>query len=182
MDDAFITLGLPPHAALSEEQVRAAYFALTKAGPAGAGDLNAAYQLLLAPEQRLKHLLTLAAPPEAQAWRTVPMSEALMQHFLTLGRLRPSAEALITKREAASSALAKALLEQPTLALRDQLEELGFAIEGARSWLEQTLPELDAALSKGEPHAWQSIAIAQAQFSYLSKWQAQLRELLLKLM
>jgi hypothetical protein len=174
--DAFATLRLPRHAALGEEQVRAAYFALSKEGNVDAGELNEAFDTLLVPESRLKHLLALAAPPEAQAWRTVPMSDELMALFLALGRARPQVEALATRRREAHSALAKALLEKPALALRDQLETIGHAIHERRAAMEAGLAALDAAPD------WQALAAQQAQLSYLAKWQAQVRELLLSLM
>lgn len=173
--DAFATLGLPRLAALDEEQVRVAYFEKSKAAEADHAALNEAYELLLAPEKRLKHLLDMNAPEDAKQWRTVAMSEDLMQHFMALGRVRPEAEALIEKRGRAQSALAKALLEKPTFALREGLEAIGMALEEKRRAMEAELPLVEAG-------NWRAVAETQARFSYLAKWQAQVRELLLKLM
>ena len=173
--DAFAILDLPVSATLGAEQVRVAYFAKSKGAEADHAQLNAAYELLLAPEKRLKHLLDLGAPEEAKQWRTVAMSEDLMQLFMALGRVRPEAEALIEKRGKAQSALAKALLEKATFAVRESLEGIGTALDVRRSAMETTL-------SFTEPTDWQGVAQAQAKFSYLARWQAQVRELLLKLM
>ncbi len=173
--DAFATLGLLRTAALSEEAVRAAYFEKSKAAGADHAALNEAYELLLAPEKRLKHLLDLEAPEDAKQWRTVAMGEDLMQHFMALGRVRPEAEALIEKRGKAQSALAKALLERSTFAVREALEGIGTALEEKRGAMETELPLIDAG-------NWRAVAEAQAKFSYVAKWQAQVRELLLKLM
>jgi len=171
--DAFATLGLPRAAAVDEETVRAAYFAQSKAPGADHAALNAAHELLLAPDKRLKHLIDLAAPEEVKQWRKVAMSEDLMQHFLALGKVRPEAEALIEKRAKTQSALTKALLERQTFALRDQLEQIGFALDERKRALELALATIDD---------WQALAEAQAHFAYLAKWQTQVRELLLKLM
>ena len=171
--DAFATLGLPRSPALAEEAVRAAYFEKSKAPDADHAALNAAYELLLAPDKRLKHLIDIAAPDEVKQWRTVAMSEDLMQHFMALGKVRPEAEALIEKRAKTQSALTKALLERQTFVLRDQLEQIGFSLDEKKQTLETALQGIDD---------WQSLAEAQAHFAYLAKWQTQVRELLLKLM
>lgn len=173
--DAFATLGLPRLAALEEEQVRAAYFEKSKAEGADHAALNAAYELLLAPEKRLKHLIEIAAPEDARQWRPVSMSEDLMQLFMALGKVRPEAEALIEKRGKAQSSLARALLEKPTFALRERLEEIGFALDDKREALGQALVAHPA-------DDWRGLAEAQARFAYLAKWHTQVRELLLKLM
>ena len=55
------------------------------------------------------------------------------------------------------------------------LQDTGMALDEKRMELEAALPSL------GE-HDWPKLAEAQARFSYLAKWQTQVRELLLKLM
>ncbi len=172
MTDAFATLNLPHRATLTEEEVRAAYFSLSKSEGADHAELNAAYETLLAPEKRLRHLLDLDAPNDRQ-WKTVTMPEDMMETFMALGRLRPEAEALIEKRAKGQSALSKALLEPQTFALRDQIETVGTALDERRTALESTLVD---------EMTWESISAAQARFAYLGKWQTQVRELLLKLM
>ncbi len=175
MTDAFAVLELPRAATLTEEQVRVAYFEKSKAPEADKTALNAAFELLLAPERRLKHLIDLAAPAEAKQWRAVAMSEDLMALFLALGKVRPQAEALIEKRGKAQSVLAKALLEKETFARRDELEQIGTALDEKRQ-------ELEAQLQGMGAEDWQALAEAQARFAYLAKWQGQVREMLLKMM
>ena len=172
--NAFEVLGLPQQATLSEEAVRAAYFEKSKSADADRSELNAAFELLLAPDKRLRHLIDLAAPEDAKQWRTVTMSDDLMSLFMTLGKARPEAEALIEKRSKAQTALSKALLEGQTFATRETLEEIGAALDAKRSKLESSLTAIEGD--------WQGLAAAQARFAYLAKWQAQVRELLLKLM
>jgi hypothetical protein len=170
--NAFQLLGLPQTAALEEEAARSAYFNAAKTQGESA-DLHAAYDTLLRPEKRLRHLLELAAPPEATAWRTVPMSDELMNLFLHLGRARTATETLVAKKEKITSALARALLEKQLLSQRDELENIGITLDSRRRTLEALLPSHEAH--------WPQLATLQAQFSYLAKWQAQVAELLLKL-
>ena len=175
MTNAFAILGLPQTSVLVEEHVRAAYFEKSKSPGADHAALNAAFELLLAPDKRLKHLIDLAAPPEAKTWRTVEMGADLMDLFMALARVRPEAEALIEKRQKAQSSLAKALLEGQVFATRDALEQTGFALDHKRR-------ELESELTAFGEYDWPRLAQAQARFAYLAKWQAQVRELLLKLM
>ena len=174
MTNAFDILGLPQTASLDAEVVRAAYFEKSKQPGADNAVLNAAFEQLLEPDKRLKHLIELAAPPEAKLWRAVPMGEDLMGLFMALGKVRPEAEALVEKRQKALSALARALLEGQTYVIRDALEQTGSALYEKREALEAELRGL-------AEHDWPKLAEAQARFSYLAKWQTQVRELLLKL-
>jgi exonuclease VII small subunit len=171
--DAFALLGLPRQAALHLESLEKAYFGASKLSPESA-ELHAAYETLQHAEKRLRHLLDLAAPPEAKAWRAVKMEEDLMAIFLRLGQARTQAAGLIAKRSTTSSGLAKALQERQLLASRDELEQIGEALEERRGALESALPALEGD--------WLALAAAQAQFSYLAKWQQQVRELLLAMM
>src|SRR5688572_14192364 len=91
--DFFAVLGLPRAAALDEQRLHRAYTERSRTAhpdhggsEALAAQLNAAYEVLRSPEKRLKHLLELAAPPEAKAWRTVPLDESMMSLFSELGK------------------------------------------------------------------------------------------------
>jgi hypothetical protein len=170
--NAFELLGITPQAAIDEATLKQAYFTIAKTARDNA-ELHAAYQTLLYPEKRLKHLLEITAPPNASNWRTVPIQEELMQLFLLLGKESKTAETLITKKSNTSSALGRALLEKQLLAQRDALEGIGFQLEDHKQSLVTKLHLLE-----GE---WQSLAMIQAQLSYISKWQTQVAELLLKL-
>ena len=173
--NAFEVLGLEMRPSLSEETVRAAYFEKSKAPGSDLATLNAAYELLLAPDKRLKHFIELAAPADARQWRAVTMSEDLMAIFMALGKARPEAEALIERRGKTQSALSKALLEKQTFLIRETLEEIGTTLDAKRIDLESSVAGLAA-------DDWKQLTEAQARFAYLAKWQTQVRELLLKLM
>jgi curved DNA-binding protein CbpA len=176
MTDCFALLGMPRSALLDESALQAAWHERSRAvhpdQPGGsaalAAEVNAAYETLLAPEKRLKHLLELHQVP----WRAIPISAELMTLFSQLGPWLQKASALAKKKQQASSALAKALLAQEEMTLREALEALGSQIEARREALIAALPAIDL----------EQIQAAQATLSYLGKWQAQIREALLAMM
>ena len=147
-----------------------------------ASAVNAAFETLRSPEKRLKHLMEIAAPEEAKAWRTVPLDESMMSVFMELGSALDASAKLVEKKSKASSALAKALLANEEMALRDRLETIGFGVEEKKVAMEAGLPALDERLAVGDMSVWKDIAAIQARLAYLAKWQAQIRERLLALM
>jgi curved DNA-binding protein CbpA len=189
MDDCFAILGLPRSAALGEETLHRAYVESSKAAhpdhggsDAQAAQTNAAYGTLRAPERRLKHLLELAAPEDAKAWRTVPMDDQMMALFSQLGKALEASGKFLERKTKAQSALAKALLANVEMQQREALEGIGFEIEEMRGAMESRLPVLDTALPEGRPDTWKEVALMQARFAYLARWQTQVRERLLALM
>jgi len=186
MSNAFALLGLPRIAALDDEAIQQAWLAASRRAhpdqPGGdatrAAEINTAYETLQAPEKRLKHLLDLHAVP----WRTVPIDEAMMALFGQLGPALQSVTTFLKRKEAATSALAKALLAPDEMRLREELEALGTTLDAERTALLQDLPAFDARLSAGDTSALAALQILQARLAYFGKWQAQVREALLSLM
>lgn len=187
--DAFETLGLPRTAVLDETELKAAYDARGRAthpdqpgGDAAASTaVNEAYRQLSEPESRLKHLVELEAPEAAARWGTVPMDEGLMAVFLQLGPVLQRVEALARKMQETASALAKALLAGEQMQLQEEVEALMAGLEDQRMSLEAELPSLDEKRAHGEAEWVEQTKALRAKFAYLRKWQAQLREALLKL-
>lgn len=179
--DAFATLGLPRLAGLPDADITSAYFAASKAANVDPGLLNAAHELLKAPEKRIAHLIELTGPADAKQWRTVQLSDDLMQLFMAIGRLRPAAEALIEKRARAQSALVRATTERPVLLAVEEATRIAAALSEAHEALLKSLPSLDEAVTSGRPDVWRALVEAQTKFAYLAKWQAQVRELLARL-
>jgi DnaJ-domain-containing protein 1 len=176
MQDCFQLLGLRPQAALDLAALDEAYLAATRlAHPdqAGGSDqasagLNAALEILRNPITRLKHLLDLHS--------------GLMSLFEKLGPLLQQTQAFLARKQAASSALAKALLASEELRLRESLEELGTAIEDEWQALESRLPDCDERIAAGDNAAWADLQALQARLAYLGKWKDQIRARLLELM
>ena len=189
MVDCFDVLGLPKQAALDEDELHRAYSARSKkAHPDHGGsddasaELNAAYETLRAPERRLKHLLELSAGDAAKAWRTIPLDEELMAVFGGVGKALEESAKFLERKSKAQTALAKALLANEEMNQREALEQWGVRIEELRVAMEAGLPALNELLRQPDAGAWKQLAITQAKFAYLGKWQAQVRERLLGLM
>ena len=186
MSNAFALLGLPRIAALDDEALQQAWLAASRSAhpdqPGGdatrAAEINTAYDTLQAPEKRLKHLLDLHAVP----WRTVPIDEGMMALFGQLGPALQNVAAFLKRKQAATSALAKALLAPDEMRLREHLETLGTTLDAERTALLESLPAFDTRLSAGDTTALSDLQILQARLAYFSKWQAQVREALLSLM
>ena len=91
MRDCFELLGLPRRALLDESELQAAWHQKSREAhpdhPGGsatlAAEVNAAYETLLAPEKRLKHLLELHEVP----WRTIPISAEIMRNLIKMYEL-----------------------------------------------------------------------------------------------
>jgi len=187
MPDFFAVLSLPPRAVLDAEILQRAYLQATRAAhPDQAGgdtllsaELNAALETLKSPTTRLKHLMDQHSQT---AWRAVPLESALMNLFEQLGPLLQSCAAFLNRKEAATSALAKALLSGEELRLRESLEALNEAIEQLWQQFEAALPVCDERIAAADPSVWADLQALQAKFSYLAKWRAQIREKLLSLM
>lgn len=186
--DAFERLGLVRSAALEEERLQTAYArASREAHPDHGGSevvaaaVNEAYETLRSPELRLRHLLEVAGPEEARSWRTVPLDEGMMKVFSKLGAALQNANATVAKMGGVSSALAKALLAKQTLLVREELEEIGFSVADSRGQLERGLVGIDERIAAGDGLVWKDLAVLQAKFAYLGRWQRQIREALLHL-
>lgn len=187
--DSFSLLSLPRAAALDEAVLHRAFTVLSRTAhpdhggsEALAAQVNAAYETLRSPDRRLKHLLETAGPPDAKAWRTVPLDESMMSLFSSLGAAMETSAKFLERKAKASSALAKALLTAEEMQHRESLERVGFELAGHLSDMESQLPDIDAALETDDGTAWQRLAVMQARFAYLAKWQTQVRERLLALM
>ncbi|WP_038158752.1 DnaJ domain-containing protein [Verrucomicrobium sp. BvORR106] len=191
MTNAFDILALPARLSLDEGTLQQAYLSRSRqAHPDHGGsdreasEVNAAYEVLKAPDKRVKHLMEVAAPEAARSWRTVPLDERMMSLFSSIGQTLDASAKIVERKSRAQSALAKALLANEEMQQRERLEELGSSIASRLEEMETVLPELDTRLESDPAslETWKEIASLQARMAYLTKWQAQIRERLLQLM
>ena len=183
----FHLLKLTPSASLDEGTLQTAYVAATRsAHPDQAGgnatlaaELNVALETLKSPVTRLKHLIETESETP---WRSIPLESTMMSLFEKLGPLLQQGAIFLKKKQAAASALSRALLASEEMRLREQLEDLNQRIEEPWAALEQQLPNYDQRIAAGDLSVWQELQAMQAHFAYLSKWRAQIREMLLGLM
>ncbi len=182
--DHFATLGLPRRAALDEEVLKSAYSAqsrVTHPDQQGGDELrssalNAAFEILAAPEKRLRHLIDLEADEAARGWKTIPLDATMMSLFDKLAPILHGISDHARKKQSAATALAKALLSGDEMKLREAAEERAAELVTLREDLEAQLPEIDARRSAGDPAVVRDMQILQAKLAYLGKWQAQVRE------
>jgi curved DNA-binding protein CbpA len=172
MTDAFATLGIPRRLAWTDDDLRQAFRDAGKSAHPDAGGTGPGFQtlqealgLLSSPSRRLKHWLQLREIPGDDRGT---LGADLMDAFSQIGTILQDADALIRKREAAQSALAKAMLEGATQLLRERIETGQAALESLISLRLATFDSLEAGV--GDP--WQVVR----DLAFLEKWQAQLRE------
>jgi len=190
MEDAFAHLGAPRAASLDlgelqrlyDERGRILHPDQVGGESSTALALNSAYQVLIHPRTRLKHLLELEAPQQAAVWETVAMDDDMMAAFTRLGAVIRDLEEVLKQREAASSALAKALLSGQQMELQERLEPILEQLEDLRRPLLDRLPQVDALRDAKAPQWVPLVKELVAKLTYLDRWQEQAREALLKLL
>ena len=140
--------------------------------------LNAAYNCLREPKERLQHLLTLergAKPAEVHA--ILPGTADL---FLEIGQLCRSVDTFLAEKDRASSSLLKAQLFQQAADWSDRIAALQKKIGGQREEADVTLRAMDAEWQTGARSLDQLEQIFH-RLSYLTRWQQQLQERFVRL-
>lgn len=170
--DGFDCLGLERRLQIDDEMLSAAFREAGKQHHPDSGGsaegfekVEQAHRVLKDPALRLKHWLELEGVPGNLRGS---VGSELMTMFTSLGDLLQRADALIREREAASSALAKAMLEGRTQELRDELEEVVGKLE---VMVAQRVTEF-SAIESGKADGWE----VARDLAFLSKWQGQVRE------
>lgn len=194
--DHFSLLGMPRAATLDSGLLKSRYLAAARASHPDGGDeartqggadpaaVNAAYQCLLQPSSRLRHLLESVAPEAAEQLKRGQVPEPFLEIFSRLAVAAQQADALIARKKAASSALSRALLAADEMEAREALEAAGALISRQRAILEtEALPAIDVQLQSAPGAAATAARIAEAfrAFGFLDKWQAQVRGKLLEI-
>lgn len=178
--DAFELLGLPRQAALDEAEIQARHHERIAgshpdqaANPderdafsKRASELNQAAQTLKNPVSRLRHLLDLIAPGEKH---DAGLDQGLMDLFTQVGSAVQTAQQLLAKKSAASSALAKALLTEEEIQAQETLQTALAEVTRAESALDFQVSD-PADLRR-----------LYTKLSFLDKWRRQLNEKLLAL-
>lgn len=187
--DAYTLLGLPRRAALTAEEVRAAFQQKGAASHPDHADtadgrplatenfaaINEAAITLSSPSRRLRHLLFLEYPEAETAARTgAAMDGAMMQLFSLTAAAVQQASAVQEKKQNASSALLKALLAEQEMQAQETLETAAREVDAAIEGLSAELISLDTSRAEGARIA-ASLQSCAARAGFLEKWQAQLR-------
>lgn len=148
-------------------------------------ETNAAYQCLLQPSTRLRHLLVLIAPGEVTKLKGGQIPDTYIDIFSRIANAVQGADQMIARKKGATSALAQALLAADEMEAREALEDAGALLADQRAAIEsENLPAIDALLASEQVD--QSVIVEKISESYralgfLDKWQAQVRAKLLEL-
>jgi curved DNA-binding protein CbpA len=169
--DPFATLGLEPRLALSAEELREAFREAGKREHPDAGGggesfalVQEAFAKLSSPSKRLRAWL---AARGISGDERGAISPGLVDLFGKVGAALQQADAVAKRREAALSALAKAMLEPAVQSAREALEASLDEVAAALQTEEARFPEIEAGA--GEP--WRTAR----DFAFLEKWQAELK-------
>lgn len=179
--DCFALLGVPRRPRVDAEELKAAYLRLSaEAHPDAAGgdaarfrEIQEAHRVLRHPASRLRHLLEV----QFGAVENLPPS-ADQEMFLRVGAVLQRARDARQRRDAARSALARALLVADESAVRRDLEEAVLGVEEALAEADSREAVLDANWPAVEPLELARLASDRV---YLMRWKSELAEGLFRL-
>ena len=176
MSDYFAVLGLPRRPLINIEDLKSAYHRHSvKWHPdSSSGDAeefrkgSEAYETLLSPAWRLKHLQSLCWP-EYQSAAPSLFPDAFMQVASALQK----AQEFRKRKEGAQSALAKALLAREAKDIHQRLVSARDAVRQVRMQLEDELTSCDR---KWPDVSASDLARLSAGFRFVSRWLSELEE------
>ncbi len=169
--NAFDTFSLSPALVLDLDELRQVYQNLAAQNhPDKGGDkklfekINLDYAILRSPAKRIKAIMDHQG---IEYDTRGAVSNDLMDLFMLVGALIQEADAFLRKKSAATSILAKALLEAESMELQDKLSEHIATIESNQS---QITERFATPIDKSE------LPQIARNLSFLEKWQAQLQQ------
>ncbi len=186
--DYFALLGESRRPWLDEERVKETFHRLSRerhpdqvTAVGDFAELNAAQAALRDPKTRLRHLLALEYPHVAVSGpASVPA--ALSELLFPIHGLLQKIDAFLARQDAASGALARALLAGEQFALREEAETRLGELEALHATLLAELQTFDAARWDARPPDAETTLLGFYHgFAYLSRWLEQFRERLFRL-
>ncbi len=151
-------------------------------------DLNAAFQHLSKPRDRLLHLFELESGSRPKDIQRIP--PGTMDLFVEIGQACRDADAFLLQRNRVTSPLLKVQFFERGQALVEQLQALQQKVNAARSALEGELQELNPVWEKapppGDPERADLLPIERLEeiyrvLSYTTRWAEQVQERLVQL-
>lgn len=150
--------------------------------------LNAAYQCLREPKDRLQHLLDLERGGRPIGIEQVPAET--MTLFLQIGQQCRDADIFLAERAQVTAPMLKVQMFQRALDWTDRLQQQLTELNERRNALEATLQsmntEWDAAPKPGDPSRASTLPLDRLEqtyraLSFLSRWITQLQERIVRL-
>ncbi len=188
-EDFFALLGEPRRPWLDPEAVKQTFHRLSRtehpdqqgAEEADFARVNQAQAVLREPKTRLRHLLELEYP-EIKLSGPSNVPPGLADWFVSVHGLLRETDGVLTKKAAASTALAKALLARVELATREKVESVLEQLDALHATATEELIAFDALwVGVRPPDAAVTLQGFYQRFAYLSRWLEQLRERLFQL-
>jgi DnaJ-domain-containing protein 1 len=145
-------------------------------------ELNAAYQCLREPKERLRHLLELESGARSADIQQVPPE--LTEPFFEIGRLCRETDALIAEKARTASPVLQARLFERGADCTDQLTAMQRKIGGRREELLAELKAMNAAWESpapGAPLALARLEEIRRRLGYFARWSEQIQERMVKL-
>ena len=185
MTDYFALLEQPRRPWLDPEQLKESFHArtlrshpdalpgdATVSGEGAFAELNEAYQVLRDPKRRLQHLLALQGDSPSSQSGSIP--EEIENLFPVVADLTLESDKLIHQLGGATSPLSRSLLKPQVIAtakrITDVLQRLRTLFNDAEGRLQETSEGTRSEDRIADLHA------LYLEFSYLTKWIAQLDE------
>ena len=190
--DYFAVLGQPRRPWLDLHQLKHEYQRLTFArhpdrtdassDATDFSDITEAYRVLSNPKLRLQHLLSLEAPAPQTSERSAEMADLMevpaemADLFMDTASLVKGIDELMQRREAATSALARSMLQGEIVAVQKRagsvFNDLGIRYSAAM----RELQELDESWISDPAGTAPKLGKLGQRFCYLLRWMEQLRE------
>jgi hypothetical protein len=151
-------------------------------------DLNAAYNTLREPRERLLHLLELEAGARPKDVQRIP--PGTMDLFVQVGQLCRDVDAFLAHRSKVESPLAKVQVFQEGMEWTDKLQALQQRVNEVRNELARELEQMNAvwqaAPSVGSAERPAALPLERLEqvyrvFSYIARWSEQIQERTLQL-
>jgi curved DNA-binding protein CbpA len=137
-------------------------------------DITEAYRVLSNPKLRVNHLLSLSG--EDNDFETASVTTELADIFMGAATLVLEIDALLQKRQAATSALGKSLLKSEVAASQAQVKKLLEQLDQLYSDSIRDLQKADRAWKKSPSETAVELRKLAQRFGYLERWMGQLRE------
>jgi DnaJ-domain-containing protein 1 len=195
MTDCFALLGEPRRPVLDLEALKARFHKLAAeshpdrfhnasdaerlAATERHAALNTAYATLREPKDRLGHLLELELAGKPRGIESVPAD--LMERFMEVAKLCRDVDAFLAGRGAVTSPLLKVQQFQQAMAWSDRLTTSASQIAAAADAVVQTTAPAIGTSERESALPLRDLETAFRRLSFLTRWNAQLRERIARL-
>jgi DnaJ-domain-containing protein 1 len=136
--------------------------------------LNAAYQCLREPRNRIRHLLELELGSKPSDLTSIP--DDLMDLFFAIGKVFREVDTFLAEKAKATSPLIQVQFFERGMEHVEQLNELSGKISPSREKLLEELKSLDAVWQSGKSAQTDRLLNIWRLLSFYERWLAQIQE------